>query len=309
MMLMKKQQAANSNIFFCLRYYFLSIYLSIFYVTGLKINIWISEIFIYCIFYYLIFNIKPYKHHYLSIILIILLGIILDLILNNLQNDIINNWQMILLSLFGEILYSLQDVIDKYIMEKKFCSVYELSLYGGIINLILLGIFSIFNYYYFKLDNFEEYTNNYNYIEFLVAIGTIITQYGLDISSLFTIKNNTPCHLFIVSAFSQIIVYIDDFSKQKVIIIIFLIFIFLLSLVFNEIIEINCFGLSKNIRRNIMNRALRDGFYSSTEEIYVGNENDDESHNEVCENKNNIMSELPLIPINNSNDTLVNNDN
>ena len=52
-----------------------------FYVKGLKINIWISEIFIYCIFYYLIFKIKPYKHHYLSIILIILLGIILDLIL------------------------------------------------------------------------------------------------------------------------------------------------------------------------------------------------------------------------------------
>ena len=203
-MLMKKQQAANSNIFFCLRYYFLSIYLSIFYVTGLKINIWISEIFIYCIFYYLIFKIKPYKHHYLSIILIILLGIILDLILNNLQNDIINKWQKIFLRLLREILYSLQDVINKYIMEKKFCSVYELSLYGGIVYLILLGIFSIFNYYYFKFDNFEEYTNNFNYIELFLAIGTMITQFGLDISSLFTIKNNTPCHLFIISVFSQI---------------------------------------------------------------------------------------------------------
>ena len=138
---------------------------------------------------------------------------------------------MILLSLFGEILYSLQDVINKYIMEKKYCSVYELSLYGGIIYLILLGIFSIFNYYYFKFDNFEEYLNNFNNTELLVAIGTIITQFGLDISSLFIIKNNTPCHLFIVSAFSQIIVYIDGFSEKKVIIIIFLIFIFILSLV------------------------------------------------------------------------------
>ena len=215
---------------------------------------------------------------------------------------------MILLSLFGEILYSLQDVINKYIMEKKFCSVYELSLYGGIIYLILLGIFSIFNYYYFKFDNFEEYTNNFNYIELFVAIGTMITQFGLDISSLFTIKNNTPCHLFIVSAFSQIIVYIDDFSKQKVIILIFLIFIFLLSLVFNEIIEINCFGLSKNVRRNIMNRALSEDFYSLTEEkdlsIDEGNENEED-----LESKNIILPEFPLIHFNNDDNLIINDNN
>ena len=91
------------------------------------------------------------------------------------------------------------------------------------------------------------------------------------------------------------------------IIIIFLIFIFLLSLVFNEIIEINCFGLSKNTKRNIMNRALREDYYSSNEEIDVGNENDDEINkkDEACENKKNF----PLLPINNTDNTLVNNYN
>ena len=279
--------------------------ITLFYANGLKINIWISEIFIYCIFYYLIFKIKPHKHHYLSIILIILTGIILDLILKNLQNDIINNWQKIFLRLLREILFSLQDVINKYIMEKKFCSVYELSLYGGIIYLILLGIFSIFNYYYFHLDNFEEYLNNFNHIELLVAIGTMIAQFVLDITSLFTIKNNTPCHLFIISVFAQIIVYIDDFSEQKAIIIIFLIFIFLLSLVFNEIIEINCFGLSKNTKRNIMNRALSEEFYSLNEQKDLSSDEGNEN-NEAFLTKNNNMVEFPLIPINNSENELVN---
>ena len=32
-------------------------------------------------------------------------------------------------------------------------------------------------------------------------------------------------------------------------------FVLFISLIFNEIIEINCFGLSKNTRRNIVDRA------------------------------------------------------
>ena len=115
------------------------------FVHKLKIHIWLSEIFIYCLFYYIIFKIKPYRHHYLSIILIILTGITIDLVTGNLKDDILNNWSSILLRLIREILYSLQDVINKYIMEKKFCSVYELSFYEGIIYLILIGILSIFN--------------------------------------------------------------------------------------------------------------------------------------------------------------------
>jgi hypothetical protein len=95
--------------------------------AGLKVNSWIYDIIFYSIFYYLIFKIKLYKHHYLCIIIIIIVGLILDLSIGYLQNDIKNNLVLFLLRLLREILYSLQGVIDKYIMEKKFCSVYELS--------------------------------------------------------------------------------------------------------------------------------------------------------------------------------------
>ena len=43
----------------------------ILYIMGLKSNFWILDIFFTCIFYYLIFKIKLYKHHYLSLILLI----------------------------------------------------------------------------------------------------------------------------------------------------------------------------------------------------------------------------------------------
>ena len=202
----------------------------------------------------MIFKIKLYKHHYLSLILIIILGIILDFICENLQDDITKNFGFVLLRLLREILFSLREVIDKYIMEKKFCSIYELSMYNGLINLILLGIFSLLNYYYFSIDNFEEYFNNFNGIELLVLIGMMITQFGLYICSLFTSKNNTPCHVFIIYIFGQL-AYYTDFSTNSIIFIICLIFILFISLIFNEIIEIKCFGLEENTRNNIAKRA------------------------------------------------------
>ena len=42
------------------------------YTYQIKSNAWIWNIIMTSIFYYLIFKIKLYKHHYLSIILIIL---------------------------------------------------------------------------------------------------------------------------------------------------------------------------------------------------------------------------------------------
>ena len=62
------------------------------YTIEINSNTWILDILFTLIFYYLIFKIKLYKHHYLSIILIIAIGIILDLVLGNLQKDITNNF-------------------------------------------------------------------------------------------------------------------------------------------------------------------------------------------------------------------------
>ena len=224
------------------------------YTIKIHSNTWIFDILFALIVYYLIFKIKLYKHHYLSIILIILTGIILDLVLGNLQNDILENISFFLLRLVREILFSSYIVVNKYLMEKKCCSVYEIIFWVGFIGLILLGIFSIFDYYYIHLDDFMEYINKFNYKEIFAIFGFIITQLGLALFILFTTKNNTPCHVFIIFVLGHFAYFMESFT-DSIVTIICLIFILFMSLIFCEIIEINCFGLSKNTKNNIVERA------------------------------------------------------
>ena len=239
-------------------------------------NTWILDILITSILCYLIFKTKLYKHHYVSIIIIILIGFIIDIVLGNLQKDITENILYFLLRFLREILYSLHDVIVKYIIEKKYCSIYEISLSNGIINIILLIIFAIINYYFLNIENFNDYFNNYNIKELFVGIILMIIQLILFLCTLYTNKNYTPCHIFIIFVFGQLALYMD-FSKNSIIVIICLIFILFFSLIFNEIIEINIFGFSYNTKKNIMIRAETDDFYTDiTDSITDDSINDNE---------------------------------
>ena len=80
----------------------------------------------------------------------------------------------------------------------------------------------------------------------------MITQLGLYLFCLITNKDNSPCHIFIIYAFGQFAYYIE---YPNVALIFCLIFILFMSLIFNEIIEINFCRLSENTRKNIMKRA------------------------------------------------------
>ena len=134
---------------------------------------------------------------------------------------------------------------------------------NGIINLILLGLFALINYFCFDFDKFEEYFDNFNINEFFVAIIIMVTQIVLYLCTLITNKNYTPCHIFIIFVFGQLAYYIDisENTKISIICIVCLIFILFFSLIFNEIIEINICGLSDNTKKNIMIRAESEDFY------------------------------------------------
>jgi len=220
----------------------------------IKTNTWIWIILITSIFYYLMFKIKIYRHHYVSAILILLIGIIIDIVLENIKNDINKDLLLFLLKFIRQILFSLYNVMAKYIMEKKFISVYEFSTYIGVIAFVLLVIFFIFDYTIFDIFNYKEYFNNFDYIELLVILGVISTQFGINLCSLFTVRNNSPCHIFVMFVFGQIAYYIN-FEGYSIFVIICLILILFLSLIFNEIIELNFWGLSDNTKKNIINRA------------------------------------------------------
>ena len=133
-----------SAIIFVIQLFFLVVSFNI------KTNSWIWYILIASIFYYLIFKVQLYKHHYLSIILIILLGLVIDLVTESLQNEIVNEPLLLIMKYLKEIFFSLYSVLAKYVIEKKYVSVYEFSFYVGLISVILLIIFSVFDHYYFE---------------------------------------------------------------------------------------------------------------------------------------------------------------
>ena len=255
--------------------YFISSMILIF-TFSLKTNLYIMDILVTGIFSQIILKIKLYRHHWLSIILIILTGLTLDLVTQNIQNDIKNNWKSILLRIVRQIIFSFHDIINKYAMDKKFCSVYEISFYTSLILAVLYGIFIIFDIHFFHLDNYKDYFDNFNGKELLVLLGYITNQFILYIGVLFTNKNNTPCHIFIIRIFGQLAQYID-FSIKSIPVFVCLIFILFVSLIFNEIIECNFCGLSYNTRKNIMLRA---------------NENSDLEKNATIESKEDILIEL-----------------
>ena len=241
------------------------------------VNMWIFDILFISIFSYFIFKIKLYLHHYLSVLLIICIGIVLDVYL---QHYIFNDkdyFVSMIFKFFSEIFLSLGFIIDKYTMEKKFCSPYELCFYHGFINFI----FSLICLPFSKeigLDNYSEFFSNPSLEKFYAFIILMLTQFIFNIFILIINKNTTPCHILImiiIGLFGPYIRALGNDAKTALIIMVGLLFILFFTLVFNEILEINCFGLQENTKKNIANRA-------TIERIIIGEINieDDE---DICE--------------------------
>jgi len=224
------------------------------YIFALKTNTWIMYILFTSIFYYLFFKSKLYKHHYLSIVIILIIGLVIDFVEGNIQKDFTENFKLILLSFLRVILLSLNYVLIKYTMEKKYASPYEIGFFNGLINLILFIIGAIIDYYSFGTFEYKEYFDNFNGKELLVVLGLMITQFGIYMSLFIIDKKDTPCHIFIVFVFGQL-AYYYKLTEISIVSIICLILILFFSLIFNEIIELNFLGLSQNTRKNIIKRA------------------------------------------------------
>ena len=123
---------------------------------------------------------------------------------------------------------------------------------------------------------YDEYFNKFNVKELFVIFGVIFTQLGINLTTLFTDKNNSPCHNFIIFVFGQFAYYIN-FQGYAPLFIVCLIFILFFSLLFNEIIEINVCGLSYNTKRNIIIRADSELLIKS-ETIEEQNDNDNDEN-------------------------------
>ena len=262
---------------------FLQSIISTFLYVDIMINLWNFDIIIIYIFSMISLKQKFYRHQYFSMISIIILSFLLNLInYENLENS---NLFIILLTLFNEIIFCLQIVIHKYTMENKFCSPNEICFYEGLINLFLyiisLIIFSIKsidknNIIINEKIKFIEYNGNnyldhfYSYIicnkdkfdklikEIIISLLYIILSFPFNLIIRYTIKIYTPFHVLIILIIGQLEIFYNYNNWKTYISFIILCFIFLMILIFNEMIELNFFNLQKNIKKNIHKRALID---------------------------------------------------
>ena len=129
-----------------------------------------------------------------------------------------------------------------------------------------------------------------------MIIGLIITHLGFYLCDLLTNKNNTPCHVFIIFVFGQLAFFLD-FSLKSTIIFISFIFILFMTLIFNEIIELNFLGLSLNVKRNISYRAQSEDFIMDDIdkiETFYENENYIIEFNEMEQKDKDINEDEPI---------------
>ena len=244
--------------------------LSYVFIDNIDYNFWIFDMIFLSLFSYIVLKIKLYIHQYLTIGIMIILGISINVI-NLYDVEDKNRYKNILLVLLIEIIYSLSMVINKFLMEYRFCSPYEISfsqgIFGLIINTILLTIFSHIemknekyqNIEYMGkkyLDNFYQFTKGINTKIILVFIVSMICRLSFNLFSIITVKNYTPSHIALILLIGEITFIfnseIDWKFFAKIIILIILAFSLL---VFTEIIELNFCGLQKYTRKSIAERA------------------------------------------------------
>ena len=176
------------------------------------------------------------------------------------ENEL-ENWPYFLFIIGKYILLPLEDVINKVLLTDEFLLPHYLMFYRGIFNFIMLGILSasvflpesklvIFSY-------FSQFTTDKEkHIQILVKVIFTILSFFRAFCLLRVIDIFSPQHVsFLNTTFSlyQLFKCRTKSRDDKFITsidAIFLLIIILGTLIFNEIIILNFFGLNKNTKKN-----------------------------------------------------------
>jgi len=243
---------------------FLQRFLTFYFIDDIIDNFWIFDVLFLSIFSYFILKTKLYIHQYISLSGIIIFGIILIVI--NLY-DKNPTFRSIIIVYSVEIIYTLNIVLNKFSMEKLFCSPFEISFYEGLFVLILNLILLKFT----NKDDYSTYFNNLDSKEIWIFILLMFSRLSFNIFGLLTVKYFTPSHIAILLIVGEITFYFkyEKDYKLYLTIIIFCFLLFML-LVFTEIIELNFCELQKYTKKNITERSIRQTKMDAKDELHEG---------------------------------------
>ena len=156
--------------------------------------------------------------------------------------------------------YSLELTIDKYLIFSKYINSYEILSFQGIIELILGVLSLIITTKYNFIDNFWDYYNKLDENEVIILILLILSNFINYSLIIIIIDILSPFYIILIFLISLLIIFLfrQDFSPLSIIFILLIFFYSFVTLIFTEIIELNCFGLSYMTKRNIELRAHLD---------------------------------------------------
>ena len=208
----------------------------------------------------IILKTKIYRHHILSILLTIigLFSMSICAFKVIIENEL-DNWPYFLFIIGKYIMLPLEDVINKILLTNEFLLPHYLMFYRGIFNFIMLGILSasVFLKGFVNFSYFEQFTiDKEKYIQILVKVLFTILSFFRAFCLLKVIDIFSPQHVsFLNTTFSlfqlfkcRIKSHDDKFITAFDAI--FLLIIILGTLIFNEIIILNFFGLNQNTKKN-----------------------------------------------------------
>ena len=218
---------------------------------------------------------KIYKHHFISLIIIILN--LLFLIINYITYFKGDSFSIFIFYFFYYFLFSLSYICGKKYLNNFYASPYSLMVKIGGISLIIIMIYDIIAYIICENNNTDVhgiiigFKNNFNFSAICLFLLDIIFYFLSNIGIWLTIYYYTPFHFIISESISEYIYYTYDcfFTNSHYdifdIIVYMIIYIinFFFSLVFNEIIILNFCNLSYNIKKNIEKREIEDIFYAT----------------------------------------------
>ena len=247
----------------------------------------------------IMYNTQFYKHQYISIIILTLLGLAKFIQKNS------GNMEKFFLRFFIHIGYSffksLITVYIKGLMEYKYFSPYKACYKFGIVNVIIMTILNI-GASFFPCDSFscqvtfnkKRYFANilaifsipglFMFIIFILKAITLVLEYNI-------ILNFTVCHSFLIIQLTQFLeassikMMGDSKAYLAITLINFVLSIFLIFL-FLEIIEINIFKISHNTKTNIEMRGITD----STVLLTINEENNFNEEEEVEKERNDSIN-------------------
>ena len=269
----EKVSNKHSLLILCSFMNFIQKFLTYFIIHQYMTNLWFYDVVYFSIFSWLVLGERLYKHQFLCLIILTVISAFI-LYFNYKETSLLD----ISILFYIELIFCVAHVLIKYVIDNKFCTVYEVCSYEGvlsfIINFILLIIFSNMEidsdskilkiFYHFESDS-KIYFDNYNYFsqwtryEIIIFFVFSIIRTVYNLTLLFTLRYFIPSHIIIILLSDEIYdsLKIDATGNKYYITLTCLLYplIYFLILIFTEIIELNFFGLSYNTRKNIRRRA------------------------------------------------------